>query len=116
MMDTAAARQRLEQILGDLERSIVVLTGEHQDERVPEYPQDPADAGANLVETERTEAVLALARRQRSEVSDALARIAQGTYGTCADCGSPVPEGRLEAKPEAACCVACQAKRDRRRR
>ena len=116
MMDTAAARHRLEQILGDLDRSILVLTGEHQDEWVPEYPQDPADAGANLAETERTVAVLALARRQRSEVSDALARIAKGTYGTCADCGAAVPEGRLEAKPEAACCVTCQARRDRRRR
>jgi DnaK suppressor protein len=27
-----------------------------------------------------------------------------------------VPEGRLEAKPEAARCVACQGKRDRLRR
>ena len=68
MMDTADARQRLEQILGNLDRSILVLTGEHQDEWVPEYPQDPADAGANLAETERTEAMLALAKRQRSEV------------------------------------------------
>lgn len=116
MMDVATARRRLEQIRTELDRSVLVLTGEHQDEWVPEYPQDPADAGANLAETERTEAVLALAKRQLSEVGDALARIAQGTYGTCADCGSAVPEGRLEAKPEAACCVACQAKRDRRRR
>jgi DnaK suppressor protein len=32
------------------------------------------------------------------------------------DCGLPVPEGRLEARPEASRCVACQAKRDRSRR
>ncbi len=115
-MDTAAARERLEQIRDGLDRSILVLTGEHEDEWVPEYPQDPADAGANLAETERTEAVLALARQQRSEVIDALLRLAKGTYGTCTDCGSAVPEGRLEAKPEAARCVACQARRDRHRR
>ena len=110
-MNVATARKRLEQIRDGLDRSILVLTGEH--ERVPEYPQDPADAGASLAETERTEAVLALARRQRSEVSDALLRLDKGTYGTCTDCGSAVPEGRLEARPEAARCVACQAKRDR---
>lgn len=115
-MDAAAARKRLEQIRGELDRSILVLTGEHEDEWVPEYPQDPADAGANLAETERTEAVLALTRRQRSEVMDALLRLDQGTYGTCTDCGSAVPKGRLEAKPQAARCVACQAKRDRLRR
>lgn len=115
-MDAAAARERLEQIRAGLDKSVLVLTGEHEDQWVPEYPQDPADAGANLAETERTEAVLALARQQRSEVIDALLRLDKGTYGTCTDCGSAVPEGRLEAKPEAARCVACQARRDRHRR
>jgi len=32
----------------------------------------------------------------------------EGTYGQCVDCGKPVPEGRLEARPEASRCVACQ--------
>ena len=77
---------------------------------------DPADAGSNLSETERVEAVLRVAKQQLAEVLDALARIDAGKYGTCADCGKPVPEGRLEAKPEAARCVACQGKRDRLRR
>ena len=93
-MDAAAARERLEQIRAGLDKSVLVLTGEHEDQWVPEYPQDPADAGANLAETERTEAVLALARQQRSEVIDALLRLDKGTYGTCTDCGSAVPEGR----------------------
>ncbi len=116
-MDTATARKRLEEIRSELDRSISVLKGEQpQDERILEYPQDPADAGANLSESERTEAVLAVAKMQRSQVLDALHRIELGTYGTCVDCGAGVPEGRLEAKPEAARCVTCQGKRDRLRR
>jgi DnaK suppressor protein len=116
-MDTATARKRLEEIRSELDRSISVLKGEQpQDERILEYPQDPADAGANLSESERTEAILAVAKMQRSEVLNALHRIELGTYGTCVDCGAPVPEGRLEAKPEAARCVTCQAKSDRLRR
>jgi DnaK suppressor protein len=116
-MDTAAARKRLDEIRAELERSIKVLRGEQeQDEWVLDYPQDPADAGANLSESERTEAVLALAKLQRSEVLDALRRIELGTYGTCVDCGGGVPEGRLEAKPAAARCVSCQGKWDRLRR
>jgi DnaK suppressor protein len=115
-MDTAAARGRLEQIRAELDRSILVLTGENQDESVSEYPRDTADAGANLAENERSEAILALARSQLSDVYAALHRIDDGTYGICADCGSGVPEGRLEAKPQAARCVACQGKRDRLRR
>ena len=116
-MDTAIARKRLEEIRSELERSISVLKGEQEeDERVLDYPQDPADAGANLSESERSEAILALARRQRTEVLDALRRIEHGTYGTCGDCGARVPEGRLEARPEAARCVKCQGKWDRLRR
>jgi DnaK suppressor protein len=116
-MDTVAARHRLEDIRDEIERSIAVLSGEHEpDQPAPDYPQDPADAGANLSESDRSEAMLSFAKRQRSLVLDALRRIDLGTYGACVDCGAKVPEGRLEAKPEAARCVACQAKRDRMRR
>jgi RNA polymerase-binding transcription factor DksA len=116
-MDTATARQRLEDTRDEIERSIAVLTGEHQpDQPAADYPQDPADAGANLSESDRSEAMLAFAKMQRSQVLDALHRIDVGTYGTCVDCGARVPEGRLEAKPEAARCVACQGKWDRARR
>ena len=116
-MDVTAARQRLEEIRSELDRSITVLNGAGgQHQCVGDYPQDPADAGANLSENERSEAVLAVARRQRSDVLAALHRIDLGTYGTCVDCGAMVPEGRLEAKPEAARCVACQGKLDRLRR
>jgi DnaK suppressor protein len=114
-MDVMAARQRLEEICGELDRSITVLNGPDQQDS-GDYPQDPADAGANLSESERSRAVLAVARRQRSDVLAALHRIDLGTYGTCVDCGTIVPEGRLEAKPDAARCVACQARRDRLRR
>jgi DnaK suppressor protein len=115
-MDVMAARERLEEIRVELDRSITVLNGAGEQQSGGDYPQDPADAGANISENERSEAVLAVARRQRSDVVDALNRIALGTYGTCVECGTPVPEGRLEAKPEAARCVACQGKRDRLRR
>lgn len=116
-MDVMVARERLEQIRTALERSITVLNGSNgQHPWSGDYPQDPADAGANLSETDRSEAMLDVARRQRSDVLEALHRIDLGTYGTCVDCGTLVPEGRLEAKPEAARCVACQGKRDRRRR
>lgn len=116
-MDTATAHKRLEEIREELDRSIRVLRGEQAPEEwASDYPQDPADAGANLSESERTEAVLAVAKLQRTQVLDALNRIELGTYGTCVDCGGGVPEGRLEARPEAARCVNCQAKRDRLRR
>jgi DnaK suppressor protein len=59
---------------------------------------------------------MTVVKQQLAEVLGALERIEHGRYGTCVDCGKPVPPGRLEAKPEAARCVACQGKRDRLRR
>jgi DnaK suppressor protein len=113
-VDVATARKRLEEMRAELDRTISVL---QDDQPSPagdrDNPQDPADAGTNLSEADRTEAMLLAAKRQRTEVAEALGRVDEGTYGTCIDCGKPIPEGRLEARPEAARCVACQAKHDR---
>jgi DnaK suppressor protein len=43
-----------------------------------------------------------------AEVEAALARMADGTYGECSDCGMPIPPARLAAYPTARRCVACQ--------
>jgi DnaK suppressor protein len=42
------------------------------------------------------------------EVEGALARLAAGTYGTCVECGAPIPFARLDAYPAAARCIPCQ--------
>lgn len=40
----------------------------------------------------------------------ALQRIDDGSYGTCAACGNPIGWKRLHAIPEASLCVSCQAR------
>ena len=115
-METTVARKRLEEMRDDLDRSISILQGERPAPLAGEgYPQDSADAGSTLSETDRTEAILHSARGQRDEVLAALARIEDSSYGRCIDCGGDIPEGRLEARPDAARCVGCQAKHARRR-
>jgi RNA polymerase-binding protein DksA len=42
------------------------------------------------------------------DIDDARARIAEGTYGECVDCGCDIPYERLHAQPTAARCVDCQ--------
>jgi DnaK suppressor protein len=116
-LNVIVARQRLDEVRDELEKSIAVLHGEHDDSAlVVDYPQDAADAGTHLTESDRSEAVLVAAEARRTLVLAALRRLDDGSYGLCVDCGRSVPEGRLEAKPEAARCVTCQAKRDRLRR
>jgi len=115
-VEITVARKRLEEMRDDLDRSISILQGEHPGPLAGSgYPQDSADAGSTLSETDRTEAILHSARGQRDEVLAALARIEENTYGRCVDCAGDIPEGRLDARPDAARRVGCQAQRARRR-
>jgi len=59
---------------------------------------------------------IALVSRDLAElanVEQALARLDDGSYGDCADCGRPIPYARLLAYPAAKRCVACQEKAER---
>lgn len=46
-------------------------------------------------------------RARYDAIVDALARLAAGSYGTCASCEQPIPYGRLIAMPETTRCVTC---------
>ena len=116
-METTVARKRLEEMRDDLDRTIAVLQGEGPGPVAGTgYPQDSADAGSSLSEADRTEAILHSARNQRDEVVAALSRIDESSYGKCIDCGHEIPEGRLDARPDAARCVGCQGKWAKRNR
>ena len=71
--------------------------------------QDPADLSVSDV---NTEIALRLGERESQLVADidqALLRIKEGSYGTCARCGKSIYERRLEAVPTARYDAACQA-------
>jgi DnaK suppressor protein len=115
-VEITVARKRLEEMRDELDRSISILQGERPAPLAGAgYPQDSADAGSTLSEADRTEAILHSARGQRDEVLAALVRIDENSYGRCIDCENEIPEGRLDARPDAARCVGCQAKHARRR-
>jgi len=116
-VETTVARKRLEEMRDDLDRTIAVLQGERPGPVAGTgYPQDSADAGSILSEADRTEAILHSARGQRDEVLAAISRIDENSYGQCVDCGQEIPEGRLDARPDAARCVGCQGKWAKRHR
>ena len=49
-----------------------------------------------------------LARTER-----ALAKLDEGTYGTCDACGGPIAPARLQAAPDVALCLACASSQRR---
>ncbi len=67
---------------------------------------DPEGSTVTL-ERDRDVALLADAESRLAELSEALSRLARGTYGNCERCGQPIPLGRLEVRPEARFCVSC---------
>ena len=53
----------------------------------------------------------ALAGRDPAEVAAidaALERLQAGTFGRCLRCGVAISQGRMQAQPSAATCLACQ--------
>src|SRR5260221_8475322 len=47
-----------------------------------------------------------------NKITDALARLEQGDYGYCFDCGEEIPEKRLRALPFAVRCKSCEESRE----
>jgi DnaK suppressor protein len=75
---------------------------------------DQADAGAKTFEREQELALTHNARELLAQSERALARIDDGSYGTCESCGEPIGKARLQAFPRATLCVACKQREERR--
>ena len=93
-------------------RLVLLAEYEHDVEREREATVElPGDA-IDLAETSADrEAIFASAEGERTllqEVEDALRRIAEGTYGRCADCEGTIPLARLRAVPWTRFCAAHQ--------
>jgi RNA polymerase-binding transcription factor DksA len=76
-----------------------------------DYDQNFADSSQVTAERGEAEALAKSLAETLSEVEHALAKIEDGTYGTCENCGQPISPARLEAKPAARHCINCASKR-----
>ncbi len=69
-----------------------------------------ADSEEQAQERENDEVVDAIGDETRQSIRDitlALKRLEDGTYGHCEACGEPIAAARLEALPEASRCIHC---------
>lgn len=79
----------------------------HVHHREEPLPQDFAE---QAVEMENSETMVALEdelSEQEREVDLALARLAEGSYGTCVECGEDIAPERLQALPATSLCFDC---------
>ena len=68
-------------------------------------PDELADHASDTYDREMGDTLEENAGLILREIDDALARIEDGTYGTCAACGKEIPSDRLDAVPYATLCV-----------
>ena len=120
-MDTDTARQRLEderRRLDELRRKLDETQVRTQPDQelhgeLSSYDQHPADEGSETFEKEKVLAQIEQTEAQLEDVSRAVARLEEGSYGTCEVCGRDIPDERLEERPAARFCVDHQRDMER---
>ena len=77
----------------------------------------PSDAGDRSEADRETDTTISMAQRHAAELEEidaALARIDDGSYGTCEECDANIGAPRLEAQPTARRGIACQEQVEQR--
>jgi len=79
---------------------------ERSSERIPEFVEESREVQEKeIVDEERS-----LLEEQLKDTQAALARIKEGKYGICENCGEEIEPARLKANPQARYCLDCKEK------
>jgi RNA polymerase-binding transcription factor DksA len=87
-----------------------------RDSELAHVDNHPGDIAGELLEEEIEQTEEIFIEEGERRIAEARRALADGTYGTCRDCGQGIPPARLEAVPEAVRCVECQRRFEGRHR
>jgi DnaK suppressor protein len=93
---------RLQELLSGADSTVSDMTD------FKEYFPDPTDRASH--ESDRN-FVLRIRDRERKlilKINEALARIEDGTFGICEECGEEIGEERLSVRPVTTLCIHCK--------
>jgi DnaK suppressor protein len=104
-------RRRVEQALGHLheENPSTITDGEEEET----FDNHLGDAATITFDREMDHSLEENSVHVLSSIDEALRRIEDGTFGTCARCGRPIGEERLEAMPYVTKCIECKRLEER---
>jgi DnaK suppressor protein len=115
--ERAAARNRLaterEQTaarLGALQRDLESITASTASAAGADDEHDP-EGSSTAFDRQHVAALLDQAKDRLVAIAGAERRLDDGSYGLCERCGREIGAERLAARPAAATCLACAAKR-----
>lgn len=69
---------------------------------------DVVDFALDSAQDEISSQLAEVESRELGNITKALEKMREGTYGKCEGCKSAIPLGRLQALPYATCCIKCQ--------
>jgi RNA polymerase-binding protein DksA len=105
-IDLAALTEQLEAERTQLQKQIAAAANPNQGNDYLNH--DRSDLAGNYFRQDRENALRALKTQKLAQIDHALARIADGSYGACVDCGETIAPARLVILPAATHCMACQ--------
>src|SRR5437660_12882404 len=73
-----------------------------------DFTEEGGEGDSLAFERDREESLRAILVARIDQLTAALARIEESTYGVCFSCDGPIGEARLEALPAAVECVTCK--------
>ncbi len=103
---TAGAPEGVVEQLAEVQANLTAQLSELDGEEVEIAVDDNfADSGQVAAEEGENRALAAQLREQLDDVERALAKLDDGTYGSCDVCSQPIGDARLEAMPTARFCI-----------
>lgn len=126
-MDKPAALEpaQMTRLQGLLERRKQALLAQMADDSdaigwyaaaVKEIDASPADNASARILNELVHEAAKHKMAQLGIIKHALAKFADDRYGSCENCGEAIGWSRLNARPEARFCIACQTRMEQTRR
>lgn len=106
-MKQSRAALQIEKLKAEREQTLLKLARLHDALR-SEVDPDAEEADPDLVEHEKTLALVHGLERKLASINYALRQMQRGTYGICERCGQPIDPARLEVVPETTLCLNCK--------
>ena len=100
-------QEQMDQLLREADKTVSEMTDEKTN-----FP-DPTDRAS--LESDRN-FELRIRDRERKligKIREALDRIEAGEFGECEECGDPIGEARLKARPVTTLCIECKTEQER---
>ena len=99
--------ERAAQLRGEIQRTLERSSDETH-VRIAEQARDTEDDSFSNLIVDLNLAEIDRDADELRRIDTALARLSEGSYGLCEDCGQRIPQARLEAEPTALRCIQCQ--------